>query len=104
MDKKSFTLDELKKQIEMRGGTFMTAEDILNAPPRDRELAEAYYRAGYRDGFYAGFDGYDDLLYAGASKRGAYSRCWDFWQRKLTAWVNGDCDKFELPPSLDVSK
>ena len=101
MDKKSFTLDELKKEIEMRGGKLMTMADILNLPP---ELPESAYRRGYMDGFYAGFDGYDDLLYAGASKRGAYSRCWDFWQRKLTAWVNGDCDKFELPPSLDVSK
>ena len=101
MDKKSFTRDELKKRIEMRGGKLMTMADILNLPP---ELPESAYRRGYMDGFYAGFDGYDDLLYAGASKRGAYSRCWDFWQRKLTAWVNGDCDKFELPPSLDVSK
>jgi len=101
MDKKSFTLDELKKRIEMRGGKLMTMADILNLPP---ELPESAYRRGYADGFYAGFDGYDDLLCAGASKRGAYSRCWDFWQRKLTAWVNGDCDKFELPPSLDVSK
>jgi len=101
MDKKSFTLDELKKRIEMRGGKLMTMADILNLPP---ELPESAYRRGYRDGYYRGFDDHDDLLYAGASKRGAYSRCWDFWQRKLTAWVNGDCDKFELPPSLDVSK
>lgn len=101
MDKKSFTLDELKKRIEMRGGKLMTMADILNLPP---ELPESAYRRGYADGFYAGFDGYDDLLIAGVSKKNAYNRCWDFWQRKLTAWVNGDCDKFELPPSLDVSK
>ena len=101
MDKKSFTLDELKKQIEMRGGKLMTMADILNSPP---ELPESAYRRGYADGFYAGFDGYDDLLIAGVSKKNAYNRCWDFWQRKLTAWVNGDCDKFELPPSLDVGK
>lgn len=101
MDKKSFTLDELKKRIEMRGGKLMTMADILNLPP---ELPESAYRRGYMDGFYAGFDGYDDLLIAGVSKKNAYNRCWDFWQRKLTAWVNGDCDKFELPPSLDVGK
>ena len=103
MDKKR-TFEELKKEIEMRGGKLMTMADILNLPPVDRELAEANYRAGYRDGFFAGFDIYDDLLYAGASKRGAYSRCWDFWQRKLADWATGDCSKFVLPPGLDIDK
>ena len=79
----------------------MTMADILNLPP---ELPESAYRRGYMDGFYAGFDGYDDLLIAGVSKKNAYNRCWDFWQRKLTAWVNGDCDKFELPPQLNIDK
>ena len=101
MDKKSFTLDELKKRIEMRGGKLMTMADILNLPP---ELPESAYRRGYMDGFYAGFDGYDDLLIAGVSKKNAYNRCWDFRNQELRKWRNGDCDKFELPPQLNIDK
>ena len=97
MDKKSFTLDELKKRIEMRGGKLMTMADILNLPP---ELPESAYRRGYADGFYAGFDGYDDLLYAGVSKKNAYNRCWDFWNQELRKWRNGDCSHEVLPPQL----
>ena len=84
--------------------TSWTLSEILDTDFGDPEDAEEEYRRGYMDGFYAGFAGYDDLLIAGVSKKNAYNRCWDFWQRKLTTWVNGDCDKFELPPSLDVSK
>lgn len=87
MDKTSFTLDELMS---------MEFEN-----PNELEFT---YRRGYMDGFFTAFDNFYDLLTAGVSKKNAYNRCWDFWQRKLTAWVNGDCDKFELPPSLDVGK
>lgn len=84
--------------------TSWTLSEILNADFWDREDVEANYRAGYRDGFYAGFDSHDELLNAGASKRGAYSRCWDFWQRKLADWATGDCSKTVLPPRLDIDK
>ena len=100
MDKKR-TFEELKKEIEMRGGKLMTMADILNAPP---ESPESAYRRGYRDGYYRGFDDHDDLLYAGVSKKNAYNRCWKFWGRELCDWARGDCSKLVLPPGLDIGE
>ena len=90
--------------MDMHKKTSWTLSEILDTDFGDPEDAEEEYRRGYRDGFYAGFDIYDDLLYAGASKRGAYSRCWDFWQRKLADWANGDCTHGAFPPELSVDK
>jgi hypothetical protein len=68
------------------------------------EQREAWYRRGYRDGFFAAIEEMYRLMFADRlSRQDAYDACWDFWRKgDLKRWAQGDCSKIEFPPKVQV--
>jgi len=68
------------------------------------DAIEFTYRRAYSEGFRDAARSFYGLLDAGMDKEATLRRCYNFRDKELYEWENGDYSDRSLPPYLKVNK